>query len=131
MNLRHDVVFAFRQLRKNPGFSTAAVLTLAMGIGANLTIFLILYGVILRPLPFQHPEQLVRFYRAYPNDNTSTAYSGTRFQFLQRANRTMRSMAAYDYVPSNINWTRNGEAMPRRHFEPPRTSSVCSTWNLP
>ncbi len=112
MNLRHDVVFAFRQLRKNPGFSTAAVLTLAMGIGANLTIFLILYGVILRPLPFQHPEQLVRFYRAYPNDNTSTAYSGTRFLFLQRSNRTMQSVAAYDYVPSNINWTRNGEAIP-------------------
>jgi len=91
MNLRHDVVFAFRQLRKNPGFSTAAVLTLAMGIGANLTIFLILYGVILRPLPFQHPEQLVRFYRAYDKQsapeirNYYLAGVGTRFDFIGHA----------------------------------------------
>jgi hypothetical protein len=53
--LRHDILYAIRQLRKSPGFAAAVVLTLALGIGANLTVFLILYGVILKPLPF--PER--------------------------------------------------------------------------
>jgi len=52
--------FALRQLRKNPGFSLAAILSLALGIGANTAIFTLLDQVLLRPLPVSHPEELVR-----------------------------------------------------------------------
>src|SRR4051812_7883081 len=110
--LRNDLVYALRQLRKSSGFSTAAVLTLALGIGANLTVFLVLYGVLLRPLPFPHPEQLVRFNRSYPNGNLSPAYSGTKFLYFQRTTHSFSAAAAYDYVPSNVNLMRGGEAAP-------------------
>ncbi len=110
--LNQDVAYAVRQLRKTPGFTFATVLTLALGIGANLTVFLLLYGVLLRPLPFPHPERLVRIERSYASGDVVPSYSGTAALFLRRTSHSFESAAIYDYIPSNVNLVQEGEAIP-------------------
>ena len=69
----NDLKFAFRQLRNSPGFTLVAVLTLALGIGANTAIFSVVEGVMLRPLPFPNAERLVRIYEALDENGARSA----------------------------------------------------------
>ncbi|HEY3660616.1 MAG TPA: ABC transporter permease [Candidatus Udaeobacter sp.] len=77
-----DFKLAFRQLRKSPGFTLVAVLTLALGIGANTAIFSVVEGVLLRPLPFPNAERLVRIYEAQDEN-------GVRSGTLNLSDRTV------------------------------------------
>jgi len=91
--LFHDLRYALRMLRHNPGFTAAAVIVLALGIGANTALFSIVNAVLLRPLPYPQPEQLVTLRESKPNFATGSI-SLPHFLDWQKDNRTFTSMAA-------------------------------------
>jgi len=89
-----DLRYGARMLAKSPGFALIAILTLALGIGANTAIFSVVNGVLLNPLPFPHPEQMVSLFTEMPNfKNGSISYPN--FEDWRRMNRAFSSMAAY------------------------------------
>src|ERR1700719_4397093 len=79
-----DIRFAFRMLAKTPGFAAIAVLTLALGIGANTAIFSVVEGTLLRPLPFPHAERLVRIFEAQDESGARAASINLSDQTVQR-----------------------------------------------
>jgi len=93
--LAQDLRFAARMLRKNPGFSIIAVLALALGIGVNTTVFTVVNAVLLRPLPFPHPEQLVRLYDSYGVPGNGGPVSYPNLRDWRAWNHSFSSIAAY------------------------------------
>jgi predicted permease len=90
--LVQDVRYGFRMLVKSPGFTLVAILTLALGIGANTAIFSVVNGVLFNPLPYPHPEQLMTLHESKPNFATGSI-SLPNFLDWQKDNHTFSSMA--------------------------------------
>jgi putative ABC transport system permease protein len=94
--LRQDIRYGIRMLAKNPGFTAIAILTLALGIGANTAIFSVVNAELLRPLPFRDPEQLVRVSSANARiHNVSGAVSYPDFADWRSQNHVFQEIAAY------------------------------------
>jgi putative ABC transport system permease protein len=106
--LRQDSVFALRQLRQSPGFALVVVVTLALGIGATTAIFSALHAVVLRPLPFDHPERVVVL-SALENGDVRSMSPGN-FLELRRRLRSVEHLAAQ----FNGSFNLTGEGAPER-----------------
>src|ERR1700691_1209524 len=105
--LFQDLRYAIRMLAKSPGFTTVAVLTLALAIGANTALFSVVNGVLLNPLPYPHSEQLVTLHESKPNFNTGSI-SYPNFLDWQKENHTLSSVAVAR--PYSFSLTNLGEA---------------------
>ncbi len=106
--LLQDVRGALRQFRKNPGFTAVALLTLALGIGANTALFSVVNGVLLSRLPYPQPDRLVTVSESKPNfEYGSISYPN--FRDWQKDNRTFSAMAVYRSYAFSL--TGSGEAI--------------------
>jgi predicted permease len=90
----HDARYGVRTLLRTPGFTSAALLTLALGIGANAAIFSVVNAVLLRPLPYPEPNRILQMVRRYPQGD-ATGQTGLRYLFFRDNMKSFESLAAW------------------------------------
>ena len=86
----NDIRYAVRTFLKNPGFTAIALVTLAIGIGANTAVFSVVNGVLLRPLPFTDADRIVALWTSTPNEERNS-HSAAEFRDIQGGNRSFAS----------------------------------------
>lgn len=106
--LLHDIRFGFRMLRKNIGTTITIVLILGIGIGANTALFSLIYSVLLSPLPFAEPEQLMYVETHWKTSGGRGNCSGPDYLDWEKQNSTFESLSAM-HVDCKFNLTGNGE----------------------
>jgi len=109
--LLQDLRYAFRTLARNPSFSVIAVLTLALGIGANTTMFTIVNSVLLKPLPYPEPDRLLTLWEKQLSSDALGTVAPANFFDWREQTRSFAKMAALDPYPDFI---LNGYGAPQR-----------------
>ena len=111
ISMAQDFRYSLRVLKKNPGFTAVAVLTLALGIGATTAIFSVVQAVLLQPLPYRDSGNLLRIWNTYTNlpGFSQLGLSPGDFYDFEKQAHSFSSMAAYVELPQGFNLTGEGE----------------------
>src|SRR6202795_2978112 len=109
-NFLKDIRYGVRNLARTPGFTAVAVLTLALGIGANTAIFSVVENVLLRPLPYAQPENLVEIWNTYPPQVPRAGLSPGDYADWRQQAKSFSEMGAYADVSYGFNLTGEGQA---------------------
>ena len=110
--LQQDAVIAFRQLRRSPGFAIVATVTLALGIGATTAVFAVVDAVMLRPLPFRAPEQLVVITRERPGGGATVEMTYPEFRDLRDGSKSFSGLVALPSAIQSAAWTDGTSSEP-------------------
>src|SRR3984885_9730224 len=113
--LMQDLRFTFRTMRRDRGFTIIAVVILALGIGAKIAVFSVVNTILLRPLPFPDPQQLVRIVKKDPKaGESSKTYTADATQHFQQKNRSFQSISGYFAFtgPDNLKLVGDGQPTP-------------------
>lgn len=108
-SLIKDIRYGLRGLLKRPGFTVVALITLALGIGANTAIFSLINAVLIRPLPFYEPDRLVWAFGNIRNGSNQASVAPLDYLDFRKENRTFEQFAAMISVPISANLTGGGE----------------------
>ena len=104
-----DLKYAARGLRKSPGFSATVILTLALGIGATTAIFSVVYGVLLRPLPYPNPDRVMAVWELTQHGHRSRL-ADPNFNDFRDQNHTFRAMAKSEVAAGRPSRGRGGSS---------------------
>src|SRR3982074_3764401 len=99
--LLKDIRCAVAMMRRNKSFTTAGLLTLALGIGANTAIFSVVYGVLLRPLPYPRAERIVRLWEVSARGGRMS-FADPNFDDLRAQSRSLQGLAEYASGPASV-----------------------------
>ncbi|MGE0128671.1 MAG: ABC transporter permease [Blastocatellales bacterium] len=109
-----DLRFGLRTMRKSPVLTLVAVLSLALGIGANTAIFSVVNALMLRPLPYRQPERLVKVFQLQPDPakgRLPSLWSYPRFEILRDQQQNFAAVAGFAQIPHNLTGTDNPERL--------------------
>lgn len=115
-NLIRDVRYALRTLARNPGFTLAALLALALGIGANTAVFSVVNGVLLRPLPYRNPDRLVMVFNSFNREGAGRSGAAVAdFLDWRARSRSFQTLDAFEFNRfTNGRFTLTGDAEPEQ-----------------
>jgi hypothetical protein len=122
MSLPADLKYAIRALTTAPGFTVAAVIVLALGIGANTAIFSIVHAVLLRPLPFGEPHRLVQLWHTPPKEQFPGvhrfALSAANYLDWEQQNTVFEGSAVYRYTEFRLGHGRDAKMIAAARVQP-------------
>jgi putative ABC transport system permease protein len=112
--MNHELRQGFRLLLRHPGFSLTAIVTLALGVGANAAVFAVAWHLLLKPLPWPGADRIVQVWNTFKKTGAINVLAPANYLDIERDARSFEAVAAYNFFPYTLNLTGGGEPIELR-----------------